>query len=191
MRVRISLDRADPADLTAIPAELRNLTQWVCWHYEDRDGTPTKPPIQAKSNGRLIYAKSNDPTTWSDFTTAVDAVARLNLQGQGLCLSESDGLTGLDLDHVFDPATGELDPLAAQVLERFAKTYVEISPSGTGFRIFCYGKPQRSGKCAGKLKWLEVYSYPSKRYLTVTGNHWHGSAAVSYTHLTLPTNREV
>ena len=177
MRVRISLNHANPADLTAIPAELTSLQQWVCWHYEDRDGTPTKPPIQAKSNGRLIYAKSNDPTTWSDFTTAVDAVARLNLQGQGLCLSATDNLTGLDLDHVFDPATGELDPLAAKVLERFAGTYVEVSPSGTGFRIFCYGKPQRSGKCAGKLKWLEVYSYPSKRYLTVTGNHWHGSAA--------------
>ncbi len=162
--------------LNKIPAELTSLPQWVCWHYEDRDGTPTKPPIQAKSNGKLLYAKSNDPTTWADFTTAVAAVQRLNLVGQGLCLSATDNLTGLDLDHVWDPATGELDPLAATVLERFAGTYIEVSPSGTGFRIFCYGKPQRSGKCCGKVKWLEVYSFPSKRYLTVTGNHWPDSA---------------
>lgn len=164
------------ASLEAIPAELRQLNQWVCWRYETRDGKPTKPPISPRSNGKLLYAKTNDPTTWSDFATANAAVTRLGLQGVGLSLSATDGLTGLDLDHVIDPATGEIDPPAATVLERFSGTYAEISPSGTGLRIWCYGKPQRSGKCAGTVKWLEVYSYPSNRYLTVTGNHWPGSA---------------
>ena len=159
-----------------IPAQLRALPQWVCWRYETRNGKPTKLPIQAKSNGKLLNAKSNDPATWSDFDTAIAAAVRLNLEGVGLNLWESDGLTGLDLDHVFAPATGELDPLAREVLTRFAGTYAEISPSGTGIRIWCYGKPGRSGKCDGKRKWLEVYSHPSHRYLTVTGNQWTGSA---------------
>ena len=176
MRVRVSLDPAERSSPLKIPAELRNLDQWVGWHFEDRDGKPTKPPIQAKSNGKLIYARSNDPTTWADFNTAVAAVERLNLAGQGLCLSESDGLTGLDLDHVWDPATGKFEPLAAEVIERFRDTYIEVSPSGTGLRIFCYGKPKRSGKCCGQNKWLEIYSHPSNRYLTVTGNHLAGSA---------------
>lgn len=172
----------DPADVAGnftprIPAELIALPQWVCWHYEIRDGKTTKPPIQAHSNGKLLYAKSNDPATWSDFDTAVATAIRLNLQGQGLCLSATDNLTGLDLDHVIHADTRELDPLAVEVLDRFAGTYIEISPSGTGLRIWCYGKPQRSGKCAGKIKWLEVYSHPSKRYLTVTGHHWQDSAA--------------
>ena len=159
-----------------IPAELRALNQWVCWRYEDRNGKPTKPPIQAKSNGKLLNAKSNDPATWADFETAVAAAVRLNLEGVGLNLWESDGLTGLDLDHVFDPATGEVDPLAVEVMDRFAGTYAEVSPSGTGLRVWCYGKPGRSGKIGGKVKWLEVYSHPSHRYLTVTGNQWPGSA---------------
>ena len=159
-----------------IPAQLRALPQWVCWHYENRKGKPTKPPIQAKSNGELLNAKVDNPATWSDFATAAAAADRLNLDGIGLNLWESDGLTGLDLDHVFDPATGELDPLAVEVMERFAGTYAEISPSGAGLRVWCYGKPGRSGKCAGKVKWLEVYSHPSHRYLTVTGNQWPGSA---------------
>ena len=183
-----------------IPAELRALPQWVCWHYEDRNGKPTKPPIQAKSNGKLLNAKSNDPATWADFETAVAAAVRLNLEGVGLNVWIDDNLTGLDLDHVFDPATGELDPLAREVLARFAGTYAEISPSGTGLRVWCYGKPGRTGKIGGKVKWLEVYSHPSHRYLTVTGNQWPGSAdhvteqqaaldwPVSYTHLTLPTS---
>jgi predicted P-loop ATPase len=159
-----------------IPAELRTLNQWVCWHYETRNGKPTKPPISPRSNGKLLYAKTDDPTTWSDFDTANASVTRLGLQGVGLSLSATDGLTGLDLDHVIDPETGELNPLAHEVLTRFAGSYAEISPSGNGLRIWCYGKPGRSGKCAGKVKWLEVYSHPSNRYLTVTGNHWSGSA---------------
>ncbi|MDQ5911060.1 MAG: putative primase/helicase [Pseudomonadota bacterium] len=159
-----------------IPAELRALPQWVCWHYEERKGKQSKPPIQAKSNGKLLKAQTDNPATWADFETAVAAAVRLNLEGVGLNLWESDGLTGLDLDHVFDPATGELDPLAIEVLARFAGTYAEISPSGTGIRIWCYGKPGRSGKIGGKVKWLEVYSHPSHRYLTVTGNQWPGSA---------------
>jgi putative DNA primase/helicase len=160
----------------SIPVELRSLPQWVCWHYTERNGKRTKPPIDPKSNGKLLNAKSNDPATWSDFDTAVATAERLNLAGVGLVLSETDGLTGLDLDHVFDPETGELDSLAVEVLDRFAGTYTEISPSGSGIRIWCYGKPQRSGKCVGKVKWLEVYSHPSNRYLTVTGHHWPGSS---------------
>ena len=91
----------------AIPSELRTLNQWVCWHYEDRNGKATKPPIDAKSNGKLVYAKSNDPSTWADFETAVATTTRLKLQGVGLNLSADDGLTGLDLDlsliHISEP----------------------------------------------------------------------------------------
>ena len=85
-----------------IPAELTALNQWVCWHYETRKGKQTKPPIQAKSNGKLLYAESNNPATWSDFATAVAAADRLNLAGIGLNVWADDNLTGLDLDHVFD-----------------------------------------------------------------------------------------
>ncbi len=162
-----------------IPSELRALNQWVCWHYQERNGKRTKPPIDAKSNGKLLPAKTNDPSTWSDFDTALATAERLKLSGIGLALAESDGLTGLDLDHVFDPETGELDPLAVEVLEHFAETYTEISPSRDGLRIWCYGKPARSGKCEGAVKWLEVYAHPSNRYLTVTGNRYGAATAVT------------
>lgn len=65
---------------TKIPAELTDLPQWVCWRYENRNGKRTKPPIDPKSNDKLVYAKSNDPATWSDFATAVAAAERLNLE---------------------------------------------------------------------------------------------------------------
>jgi putative DNA primase/helicase len=163
-------------DFSAIPAELTALPQWVCWHYETRNGKQTKPPIQAQSNGKLLYAASDNPATWSDFATAVKAKTRLNLEGIGLNVWEGDRLTGIDMDKIIDPVTGALDPLAAEAVGRFSGTYTEISPSGTGIRIWCYGKPGRTGKVVGKVKWLEVYAHPSHRYLTVTGNPWPGSA---------------
>ena len=164
--------------MNTIPTALTALRQWVNWRYEERDGKRTKAPIDAKSNGRLAYAKSNDPSTWASFDDALAACGRHpELAGVGFCFSPDDGLTGLDLDHVIDLVTGEVRPEAAEILQRFAGTYCEVSPSGTGLRLFCYGKPRRSGKNTGKVKWLEVYAHPSSRYLTVTGNAWNGNAA--------------
>ncbi len=161
-----------------IPTALTDLCQWVGWRYEEHDGKRTKAPIDAKSNGSLRYAKSNNPSTWASFADAQAACGRHpELAGVGFCFSPGDGLTGLDLDHVIDSDTGELKPEAAEILERFRGTYAEVSPSGTGLRLFCYGKPRRSGKNTGKVKWLEVYAHPSSRYLTVTGNAWNGNAS--------------
>ncbi len=164
----------------SIPSALKALNQWVCWKYEDRNGKlPIAPHSAAK--GALVHAKTNDPATWAPFATAYDAYqyadAAMKLQGVGFCFAKGDGLTGIDLDHVIDPDTGELKPEAAEILARFKGTYAEVSPSGEGLRIFCFGTPGRSGKNVGNPKWLEVYAYPSNRYLTVTGNHRPGSAS--------------
>ena len=163
--------------IEAIPLELRGIAQFVCWRYEQRRGEPkpTKPPINPHVNGDLRHAKTNDPATWGSLDTALTA-ARAHGLGIGLCLWEGDGLTGIDLDHVIGPETGTLDPRAAEIIERFKGTYCETSPSGEGLRIWCYGKAQRSGKNAGSPKWLEVYTHPSNRFLTVTGQGWRGTA---------------
>lgn len=69
------------ADLIgAIPAELKALPQWVCWRLEERDGNQTKVPYNAKSGRR---ARSNDPATWTEFGTAMDAYRRSVYSGVG------------------------------------------------------------------------------------------------------------
>lgn len=168
-----TIPRPDPLPVNPdhIPDALKALNQWVVWAYRWKETHWTKPPLQA--NGQP--AKTNDPTTWTSFERALDAYQTGRFDGVGIAFSDSDGLTGLDLDHVFNLATGELDPLASEVLTQFP-TYTERSPGGDGLRIFCFGKPKRSGKCSGKRKWLEVYSHPSNRYLTVTGHQWSGSS---------------
>lgn len=158
-----------PIITDGIPSALKNFNQWIVWQYQSRDGRWTKPPFQA--NGML--ARSNDPATWTTYDLALQHLQRNpTLDGLGFMLSSNDGLTGLDLDHVINRETNELSAAAQEIIAHFKNTYIEISPSSEGLRIWCYGKPQRSGKNSGKLKWLEVYSYPSNRYLTVTGHSY-------------------
>ena len=152
--------------LEAISPALRSTRSWVLWRYEWRIDTKgagkwTKPPRQA--TGRA--AKSNDRTTWSTFEAACAAAPKAD--GIGLVLV--DDLVGVDLDHVLDRETGEVEPWANQVLQKFSGCYAERSPGGDGIRIFCRGKARRCGK-GGPANRLEVYDRTSPRYLTVTGH---------------------
>ncbi len=146
----------------AIPSALRASRSWVTWSYELRDDRWTKPPRRASDGG---FAKTNNPATWADFETAQQAAAHND--GVGLVLTGD--LVGVDLDHVLSPDTGEVEPWATEVLERFAGCYVERSPGGDGLRIFCRGTVHRSGKGSPTNR-LEVYGKDSPRYLTVTGH---------------------
>lgn len=156
-----------------IPAELKTIPQWVCWRYALDNESVKKPPYNAKTG---IKASTSDSSTWSDFATAVDRFRRdKQMAGIGLALTPDHGITALDLDHVIDPDTGAVDPKAADVLTRFQTTYAEISPSGAGYRLFCYGKPQRDGH--SNPRWMELYTGSASRYMTVTGHTVDGHAA--------------
>jgi hypothetical protein len=151
-----------PPRWDAIPEALRARNGWVLWRYEWRKDRWTKPPCRAAGHG---YASTTDPKTWAGFETARVAAAKAD--GVGVVLTED--LVGIDLDHVVDPRSGEIQPWAAEVLERFRGCYVERSPGGDGLRIFCRGVVKHSGK-AGPENRLEVYGRGSPRYLTVTGH---------------------
>ena len=74
-------------------------------------------------------------------------------------------LSGIDLDNQRDPVSGELDERAQQILLA-AESYAEVSPSGTGIKIFGIGDigtDKRLNCTAG----LEIYS--GGRFFTVTG----------------------
>ena len=63
--------------LDALPAALRPLTKqknWVVWKWVLKEGASnwTKPPFKAANP--KAFAKNNDPSTWSDYATAVAAM---------------------------------------------------------------------------------------------------------------------
>jgi putative DNA primase/helicase len=159
-----------PVSPGAIPQALKVLSQWVVWRYEwkAKDEKWTKPPIIAKT-GR--HASSTTPRTWTSFDAALQAYQnpQKDLDGIGFVVTEDTGLVGIDLDHCREAETGELAPWAQAIVQRMA-TYTEVSPSGTGLRLWLKATRPPKGQRKG---FIEVYSWG--RYLTSTGCHLDGT----------------
>ncbi len=150
-----------------IPQALKDIPQWVCWRYEDRDGKRTKVPHQALRGAR---ASSTDPATWAKFTQALDRFTREvdedypRLDGIGLVLTEDLGIVGVDLDHVSEWLED------ANRIIRDLDSYTEVTPSGDGYRVFLYASIPFGGR--KRKGYIEAYS--SGRFLTVTGQSLFG-----------------
>ncbi len=145
----------------AIPAELVALPQWVVWIWTTReDGKPTKIPLDPKSRGP---AAVNDPDSWGTFEEAVACHSRMGYGGGvGFLFTPSDGYFGIDIDHCRE--NGELNDKAKAILARFP-SYAEISPSGTGVKIFAKGVVPE-----GRKRTQNIEMYDRGRFFTMTGN---------------------
>ncbi len=147
------------------PDCLKQRSQWVCWKYVERDGKASKCPVNPR-NGKL--ARSNAPGTWTSFEDAINA-ARHNdqLAGVGFMFAADDPYTGIDLDQCIDAASGQLKPWAKRIVSDLA-SYAEISPSGTGVKIFIIAE-KPGERCRRRYKDGEVEIYDRGRFFTVTG----------------------
>ncbi|MBV5330332.1 MAG: hypothetical protein JZU65_22330, partial [Chlorobium sp.] len=98
------------------------------------------------------------------FTEVIAAYEKGGFDGVGFVLTKNDPFTALDLDKCID-ADGNCDDQTEAIIKRL-NSYTEISPSGTGTRIFIKGAlPQGSRNRKGHI---EIYS--KDRYVTVTGH---------------------
>ena len=159
-----------------IPPSLRAVPQWVCWRSVNRDGRPTKEPIDPHS-GRL--AKTNDSSTWSDFETAWDRFeSSQGLSGIGFVFTADDPFAGVDIDDCLDESGHYI--WGANIVSDF-DTYIEVSPSGTGVKLFLQGAKPSFAKCRkdgfGPLMVGKVEVYDKGRFFTVTGRRLSGSPA--------------
>jgi hypothetical protein len=152
-----------------VPSTLKSVRRWLLWKFEHRPGEskPTKVPYDAKAPERR--ASSTDPATWADFETALEAAKSNRCDGIGFVLG--DGFVGIDLDHVCDPASGEIKPQhpwATKIINE-VQSYSEVSPSGDGLHILIRGAlPEGWRKRVIDDAALEMYS--EGRYFTVTGD---------------------
>ena len=154
-----------------VPNSLAELDQWIVWRYEPRDGgKPTKVPYQINGS----HASSTDPKTWCSWDEALKAWQENpgRWSGTGFVFSPGDPYFGIDLDHCLD-ADGRLKLWAQPIMERFFDSYAEISPSGSGIKIWAKGRLPGGG-AAFPLGDGRVEIYDRARYFTVTGNHWAG-----------------
>jgi primase-polymerase (primpol)-like protein len=147
-RCRVASHRATP------PAELRERARWIRHR--------AKVPITAWNRP----ASSTNSATWTCYDEAAASSAG---DGLGFVLN-GDGVACIDLDHCLDGST--LAPWAQDVLTRAGRTYVEISPSGTGLHIFGYGHVGHGRRIDG----LEFYD--RGRYICFTGRRFRRSPLV-------------
>jgi hypothetical protein len=159
-----------PPDWDTIPAELRELDQWVLWRFELRENKWTKEPFQPNGN----HAASTKEMTWSTFADVRAAYEKdpARWSGIGCVVSRTDPYCGVDLDHCIDLGTGEIHPVAQEIINRL-NSYTEVTPSGDGLRVwvraelwFLKGRVKSGWRSLPKVE-----LYDRGRYFTLTGRH--------------------
>jgi primase-polymerase (primpol)-like protein len=157
-----------PADPAQLPAEFVGLPHFVAWRWAWRDGRWTKPPVDPRTGAT---AEANDPATWGSFAEAVAYARAHRLPGIGVEMAPDMGLVAVDLDACRESRTrtGRIAPWALDVVRRLG-TLTQVSPTGTGLRLFVRGRIPahllaggREGRRRGPV---EVYQ--GGHYLTLT-----------------------
>jgi len=156
-----SIDRA------VIPDDLGELDHWVLWRRERE----TKVPYGI--DGRR--ASSTDYKTWATCEDVLEVWRRhpSRWAGIGFVFTNSDPFVGIDLDNCLE-SDSMVKPWARGIVERFANTYCEVSPSGRGLKIWARGTlPSNIGKVAAGDGGVEMYD--RARYFTFTGRTFNGA----------------
>lgn len=144
-----------------IPEALRARDQWICWREQDREGKPTKVPVEPADGS---YASATDAGTWTSFDTAHEYAQTADVAGLGYVFTDTGPYVGVDLDDCRDPETGDVADWAATIIETL-ESFTEISPSGTGFHVLVEGSLPE-----GRNRKGNVEMYETARFFTVTGD---------------------
>lgn len=147
------------------PQVLRDLNQWVVWHFEERDGKLTKVPYAITG----YRAESDNPMTWASFDDACHAFLKRGYEGVGFVFSEHDPYAGVDFDKCVH--NGEMDDQKEYWMQGLG-SYSEYSQSGTGAHTIVVGKLPAGGRKSNKHG---VEMYDSLRFFVVTGDRIHGT----------------
>ncbi len=162
-----------------IPLSLQLLEQWVCWLYVDREGKWTKAPLNPHT---MSGADTTNHATWGSYKQVVEIAQQLPDQiGIGFVFKQHGNLTGIDLDKCRNHNTGKIATWAAAIMMAL-RSYTEVSPSGTGVKIWISGAlpdgtKSGSRRPIAKIPSLSRYGgsggelemYHHSRYFAVTG----------------------
>lgn len=162
--------------LDHIPEGLKDIKRWVLWRYVRKNKNNgeiywAKLPVQANGSS----AKTNDPQTWTSYEQAIQALQNaphgVDFDGLGFIFVNDDDLVGVDLDDCIDANTGEYSQNANELLAK-CDGYAEVSPSGTGIKLFSRADLRASH--VDHSKGIEIY--PAGRFFTITGHRIDGHA---------------
>ena len=135
---------------------------WACWKSDKKPRNPL--------TGEL--ATSTDKTTWCSYEDCFNAVANGDYDGYGIMCNGD--LVFIDIDNcLYETPNGDLmyndTPdgyiVAKEVVRKFQGTYMEVSKSGTGIHIVCYGNVPIE-KTGIRSRGIEIYK--DARFLIIT-----------------------
>lgn len=149
--------------ITAFPAELRALGQWMVAGSGDPSTKEYKRPIDPKT-GR--WGSPTDPAHWGTFEQAMASPYPL----KGFVFSDNDPYSVIDLD-TYKAKNEQVKNLHAEIA-RHAETYSELSQSGLGTHIIGLGHVAEGAN--NEANSLEVYS--TGRFMICTGRAVDGLA---------------
>lgn len=152
---------------------------WTTWHTEIREagGKPSKVPYSL--DGRR--AKANDPSTWMSYFEAQQCMEKYGHGGINFMLGQVPDtnvhIGGVDIDACIGPE-GDVEPWATEIVE-LLDSYTEVTPSGTGLRIFFTYLPElaerrwrhhvQEPKAEGRAKEPGIEFYLKNHFMSVTG----------------------
>lgn len=149
-------------DSSKVPASMATAKQWHIWRMEEG----RKIPYQLNGS----RAKSNDPSTWSSLEGCLNFLACTTGFNLAFTLGNG-GFVGMDFDDAF-VAEGRLRKWAKEIYDEIKDSaYVELSPSGTGFKAVILGEKPQWARCQESMgegkQALEVYGH--NRFWAFTG----------------------
>lgn len=159
----------------AIPSALKAIPRWVLWRFlpvKKQNGTTGWKKAPCRVNGKMAHV--TDPSCWTSFDAVMDAYMFGDFDGVGIVIDGSGDFQGIDIDDCV--TDGKLNATAQELLDQ-VQGYAEISPSGTGIKLFT----KSNLAISSAKKPVEVYR--DGRYFTVTGHVIDG-------HLDLPSETQ-
>ncbi len=176
----------DPNRVQGIPPTLLRCARWLRWELKkNARGKPTKVP------DRSTATAATDRIEDLDVARGADHGIGFNLRGGVDVPGERDlaRLFALDIDGCRDPESGALEPWAMAIWTWSGRSYAEVTPSGTGIRVwiktatfpptFASAKvrvPHPAPHGVTKKPELQVFGYGPPSYVTVTGDALPGAA---------------
>lgn len=156
-----------------IPADLKKIPRWVLWRFVEIGNEGSKRWSKMPTRANSTPASSTNPESWADFFTVEEAYKNhpTRFDGIGFVFDGTDNLIGIDLDDCYDAASNRFTNDALQHIANSVEGYMEVSPSGTGVKIFTRADLQHSHVDHG----IGLEIYPRGRYFTVTGHHIGGN----------------
>lgn len=153
-----------------VPESLKIIPRWAPWEaiWLEKKQKYTKVPRSCRApHYGLSTAK---PERWGTFAEAQKAMTDNpgKFAGLGLCVTGQPDLVGIDLDRCVENNT--IAPWAKEIITQ-TESYVELSPSGKGLRIWCAGNI--TNDWTNHDQGIEVYGGNEPRFLTVTGQRLH------------------